>query len=91
MFTITKKRVRLTYLTLGTIVELLFLEEHISPFLFLTGNTQAGAANRAELREQVARQEREIALLKAKLAETGEEDGEGGSRLEVLEVRFIML
>ncbi|CAN0078951.1 unnamed protein product [Scytosiphon promiscuus] len=44
-----------------------------------------GAANRAELREQVARQEREIALLKAQIAEGGGEDGEGGSRMEVLE------
>lgn len=48
---------------------------------------QTGAANRAELREQVARQQREIELLKAKLAEGGVEDGDGGSRLEVLEVR----
>eukprot|EP00752_Nemacystus_decipiens_P004800 g4368.t1 len=45
-----------------------------------------GAANRAELREQVARQEREIALLKAQVAEGGGgQDGEGGSRIEVLE------
>ena len=45
-----------------------------------------GAANRAELREQVARQEREIALLKARVGESGDADEEGGSRLEVLEV-----
>ncbi|CAM9506371.1 unnamed protein product [Ectocarpus sp. 12 AP-2014] len=44
-----------------------------------------GAANRAELREQVARKDREIALLKAQVAEGGGQDGEGGSRLEVLE------
>ncbi|CAN0468514.1 unnamed protein product, partial [Ectocarpus sp. 8 AP-2014] len=38
-------------------------------------------ANRAELREQVARKDREIALLKAQVAEGGGQDGEGGSRL----------
>lgn len=53
--------------------------------------TDSGAANRAELREQVARQEREIALLKAQIAEGGGEDGEGGSRIEVLEVRSCIL
>lgn len=53
-----------------------------------TVTPKTGAANRAEMREQVARQEREIALLKAKLAESGGEDGEEGSRLEVLEVRY---
>lgn len=54
--------------------------------MFCISNVNIGAANRAELREQVARQEREIALLKAKVAEGGHEDGEGGSRSEVLEV-----
>ncbi|CAN0312776.1 unnamed protein product [Pylaiella littoralis] len=44
-----------------------------------------GAANRAELREQVARQEGEIALLRAQVAEGGGQDGGGGSRVEVLE------
>ncbi|CAB1120607.1 unnamed protein product [Ectocarpus sp. CCAP 1310/34] len=43
------------------------------------------AANRAELREQVARKDREIALLKAQVAEGGGQDGQGGSRIEVLE------
>eukprot|EP00904_Undaria_pinnatifida_P002033 jgi/Undpi1/11830/HiC_scaffold_4.g01529.m1 len=44
-----------------------------------------GAANRAELREQVARQVGEIALLKARVGEGGDAEEEGGSRLEVLE------
>ncbi len=53
-------------------------------------NKPPGAANRAELREQVARQEREIALLKAQVAEGGGgPDGEGGSRVEVLEVSHV--
>lgn len=55
--------------------------------LLYFSNFNPGATNRAELREQVARQEREIALLKAKVSEVGGEDGEEGeSRLEVLEV-----
>lgn len=50
-----------------------------------------GAANRAELREQVARQVGEIALLKARVGEGGDAEEEGGSRLEVLEVGSVWL
>ncbi|CAM9103844.1 unnamed protein product, partial [Laminaria digitata] len=59
------------------------LEEH--PTRGNQSDLFEGAANRAELREQVARQVGEIALLKARVGDGGDADEEGGSRLEVLE------
>lgn len=40
------------------------------------------------MKEKVARQEQEIALLKAQIADGGVEGGDGLSRVEVLEVRL---
>lgn len=64
--------------------------EYFEVFPFLLFQTRfffLGAASRAEIKEKVARQEQEIALLKAQIADGGVEGGDGLSRVDVLEVR----